>query len=495
MKSSTLTAKFSSLSAGVQPRKCIPGNNNWFMMHIANWSEHTRSGINNVPTTGTGKIAANPTVFAGNQYFPKVDLGDYIDILDNHASSATDEQIEAFVGYINRGDDPKLKSSKDQIQRYIDATTDDNNGLVNVDRSRLRFADDLLYQFINSCIEPEDFMQFHLQKKKYTFIHEADSTQKSYSGLMLFIQVRKVLKPIAEISVEHLETTLEKTTLSGSPPLGCNFNWNKYASKVQDLLAQILAAQQQPYCPRTIATAVFKEADKMENREWSNEVYHLKRLHGEKELSLEAAMAKLSIKYTNMITQDTWGEDAKNSQVIALATDVNKVRTEMKSLAARIPKKEKEGTKPPGTKPPPTTKAKKNRAPKWQITKVADMIKHPDTGIDMIWCPEHISSDGEVNGMYMPHPHNHEQWAAARKKKRADMKAAAATKKRKNDGKHKDDTTSFKKAGSINNGTTKLALTDSFKTALMTQLCINETDIDTVINEAKKMDEETQSKE
>ena len=70
---------------------------------------------------------------------------------------------------------------------------------------------------------------------------------------------------------------LEKTTLSGGPPSGCNYNWNKYASTVQDLLAQILAAQKQPYCPRTIATAVFKEAETMENKEWSNEVYHLKR--------------------------------------------------------------------------------------------------------------------------------------------------------------------------------------------------------------------------
>jgi len=143
------------------------------MMYFANWAEQTRSGINNVPTTGTSKIAGNPTTFAGNQYFPNVDLGGYIDILDNHASTATDEQIKAFVGYINRGNDPKLKSSKDQIQRYIVTTINDNNGLVNIDRSRLRFDDDLFYQFINSCIDPEDFMQFHSQKKKYTFIHEA----------------------------------------------------------------------------------------------------------------------------------------------------------------------------------------------------------------------------------------------------------------------------------------------------------------------------------
>ena len=103
-----------------------------------------------------------------------------------------------------------------------------------------------------------------------------------------------------------------------------------------------------------------------------------------------------------------------------------------------IPKKEKEGTKPSGVKPPPTKKKGGGGAPKWQITKVGNMIKHPETDIDMIWCPKHISSDGDVNGMYMPHPHDNEKWAADKKKQKAEFKA---NKKHKNDGKHKDDTT------------------------------------------------------
>ena len=80
----------------------------------------------------------------------------------------------------------------------------------------------------------------------------------------------------------------------------------------------------------------------------------------------------------------------------------------------RIPKKQSGTKKPDAAASSNATQPKRAGAPEWQITKKGDKIKHPDTNVDMIWCPYHKSQDGVVNGMYMAHPHNHEQWSIRR---------------------------------------------------------------------------------
>ena len=48
--------------------------------------------------------------------------------------------------------------------------------------------------------------------------------------------------------------------------------------------------------------------------------------------------------------------------------------------------------------------------PAWQTNKTTNIINHPEKGFSMVWCPHHKSKDGSVNVMYMPAPHNYEEW-------------------------------------------------------------------------------------
>ena len=419
------------------------------------WAQSMRFTIVEVPISGDAKVAAVPKTF-GDQSFPDVniDFDKPRDISDQHETAPTTKQVKAFVGWFQGGVDSTLKESTDHIQRRINSTTVDNIGLVNALKTKLRREDDMLYQFLRACINPEDFVQFSLEKKHYTFFDEADR-KKSYSGLVLLALMLEVMKPIVDVSVKHLETDLEALKLADF-----QYNFKKYTAAVQDLLRKILAVDGKAYNARTITIAVFAQCELMDNPEWLAEVYSIKRRWHENDIKFDAIVAKLGALYTTLAAGGEWDKSSKKSeQIIALTTQVHKLQSDLKKTVSsmksgdRIPKKQSGTKKPDAAASSNATQPKRAGAPEWQITKKGDKIKHPDTNVDMIWCPHHKSQDGVVNGMYMAHPHNHEQWQIDKTKRIADRKAFRA--KRKNDGDHVDDKTS-KKTGSINNGASKL---------------------------------------
>ncbi len=65
------------------------------------------------------------------------------------------------------------------------------------------------------------------------------------------------------------------------------------------------------------------------------------------------------------------------------------------------------------------------------MTKKGNTIKHK--GRKYVWCPKHTSKDGSINGLYMPSPHDQDEWAKAKADK------TAAFKKRKEDAKKAGD--------------------------------------------------------
>jgi hypothetical protein len=54
----------------------------------------------------------------------------------------------------------------------------------------------------------------------------------------------------------------------------------------------------------------------------------------------------------------------------------------------------------------------KTRCPEWQVTKKGNTIEHE--GCKYVWCPKHTSKDGSINGLYMPSPHDHDEWAKSK---------------------------------------------------------------------------------
>ena len=75
----------------------------------------------------------------------------------------------------------------------------------------------------------------------------------------------------------------------------------------------------------------------------------------------------------------------------------------------------------------------------------------------MWWCPQHVHSRGEFNGLYMEHkPEDHHIWAAEKKRQKEEYKKKKLA----------------RKAGTSNNNNNKpksFKMNDKLKTALCTQ--------------------------
>jgi hypothetical protein len=106
-------------------------------------------------------------------------------------------------------------------------------------------------------------------------------------------------------------------------------------------------------------------------------------------------------------------------------------------------------------------KQTKTRCLKWQVTRKVNTIEHE--GLKFVWCPKHTSKDGSINGLYMPSPHDHDEWA----KTKADK--TAAFKKRKDDAKKSGNKLASPAKKSKSEGEDlKLALSSKFTSAMVT---------------------------
>jgi hypothetical protein len=124
--------------------------------------------------------------------------------------------------------------------------------------------------------------------------------------------------------------------------------------------------------------------------------------------------------------------DSSEEQIIALTTQVKQLEKAAAKGDGSGNNTKKFGAntsgKPGGAggaKGTITSSGIKAKAPAWQITKVGATITHPNHGYDMVWCPEHVSKCGTVNGMYMKAPHDHAAWQKNRTDRSNAKKAAA----------------------------------------------------------------------
>jgi hypothetical protein len=106
-------------------------------------------------------------------------------------------------------------------------------------------------------------------------------------------------------------------------------------------------------------------------------------------------------------------------------------------------------------------KQTKARCPEWQVTKKGNTIEHK--GRKFVWCSKHTSKDGSINGLYMPSPHDHDEWA----KSKAD-KTAAFKKRKENAKKSGNKVASPAKKSKSESEDLKLALSSKFTSALVT---------------------------
>ncbi len=156
---------------------------------------------------------------------------------------------------------------------------------------------------------------------------------------------------------------------------------------------------------------------------------------------------KLDKMHCNMVADGSWiNTNEKDTKIVALITMVNDVKTKYGALAKKVSlkgepapsssKKKSGGSTDDGKKPT------KTHCPEWQVTKKGNTIEHE--GCKFVWSTKHTSKDSSINGLYMPSPHDHDEWAKAKADK------AATFKKRKADAENSGD----KLASTQHNSTT-----------------------------------------
>ena len=106
-------------------------------------------------------------------------------------------------------------------------------------------------------------------------------------------------------------------------------------------------------------------------------------------------------------------------------------------------------------------------------------IDHPITGKKYVWCPHHTSKDGSVNGCYMKHPHDHDQW----QKKKDERRAAWEERRGKRKAGDSNSPSVDNKRDQGKSSKMKLALNERLATALVTQQHLSQNKADSLFNE------------
>ena len=123
----------------------------------------------------------------------------------------------------------------------------------------------------------------------------------------------------------------------------------------------------------------------------------------------------------------------------------------------------------------------KERCPQWQVNEKGKYCNHPKTGEKYVWCPYHTSKDGSLEGCYMKHPHNHEEWKQKKDGRRSQTRSRPSDKRKAydhygpaaGDGANKQEKSSKM----------KLALNQRLATALVTQHHLSQNEADDLFNE------------
>ena len=115
-----------------------------------------------------------------------------------------------------------------------------------------------------------------------------------------------------------------------------------------------------------------------------------------------------------MVADGSWiNTNEKDTKIVALTTMVNNMKMKYGMLAKKVSFKGEpdpgSSKKKGGGKTEDGKKSTKTRCPEWQVTKKGNTIEHE--GHKYVWCTKHTSKDGSINGLYMPSPHDHDEWA------------------------------------------------------------------------------------
>ena len=390
------------------PVAVTPENRTKFLAAIRWMTDKYSISLLTIPTSGTGNVADEPKRLVGRDV-ANYDLADFRDALDEHVSRIADDIFLKYSGWIWGGDSSKFEAASDMVAVAIDPNLPGNRGLVNVEKMKLRRESFLLFQYLTNLIDYKDFTSFRLAAKQYTYALEENPRQSSKCGIILFSKLLERIQPSnTKISTENLEEDLESLKLADF-----DMRLDEFFAAAKDLRRRIVAEKGRDYDEDKYMSRLFDQMATHRQEDFISDMRASKRAWEKGSVSAAEARADLLTSYTNLIAKKKWKQlDPRGQQIIALTTRVDQLQKRVKDADTAL-KSAKAGAKADGNpKSSAPGGAKRTGAPEWQIKYAGAQIKHPDHDFEMVWCKEHKSKDGKVNGMYMKVPHDHEKWKA-----------------------------------------------------------------------------------
>jgi hypothetical protein len=245
-------------------------------------------------------------------------------------------------------------------------------------------------------------------KVKFSFIDEKTGNPV-YSGLILLQKMMNVCKPETIVKVCHHESKLVTVTL-----------WPDHKNNVCLLTTRMMTVLQEihtktgesSYTDQCFITNLFRAVSTSPTEKFLNFVDQIKSNWIMEEISDPAEIIlKLDKMHRNMVADDNWLiTNEKDTKIVALTSALENVKKKFGKLAKKVSfsgngKKDGGCGKGGGGRNSKT----KTHCPAWQVTKKGNTIKQD--GKKYIWCSQHTSKDGSINGLYMPVPHDHDTWA------------------------------------------------------------------------------------
>ena len=468
----------------------IPQNKGKIISALAEIAGTAGLSVARVPTSGDAPPPDDPIEIAGA---PRVATGlsGFRDVLNPHEKKVDRKDLTKYSFWIHGAVDairvvPARDYGDQLVSMAVDPDAEGNGGLVALHKLKLRRQCGFLHDVIKIVVDPEDWTLISVESCEYTFAREEDPEGPvERCGLLTMCLLLDLIQPVVKVNTARLNEQLKNLSLES-----CEWKVSTYLKEAKDLKKQIEAERSNKYDDDEYMTLVFAQLKTHNQQDFQSDVRAARRDWENGKATVAQVEATILESFNRLWDLKEWANvEPSQSQIVALATGIAKNML-AKSLEQNKYKGGRGGKKggKGGKKPDPPKKAtgqptmtKRSLAPNWQIKWAGHHIRHPDTNILMVWCPHHKSKDGVVDGMYMPAPHNHDEWLELRKQKRKDWKAKLAAKKR--DAEAESEKPAAKRGKPIPN-VDKLALSKSFKAAFCTQLQVSEEDVDAVIETA-----------
>ena len=471
-------ATVTKMQDGWKPLTCSTETANQFMDLFKD--RQTQFGLDNIlriPTKGNGKIQKNPRTLGGVEHWD-ADLRDFKNVLiDVH--SVTFDQVRAWSAWIYGGEAKELSLSNDMKIHAIDPNKVGNQGLVNRYKIRLRRLSGALHFIAKNHLKRTSYNSFYPRKELFLYLDEA--TGREYvCGITFLKMMMEVMKPHLVVDHRAKETELEKMTLAS------------YNNDVRTLLTSMQEKRNEidtlrkdgvRFDEQRFLTLIFDRLLAAKCKDFLSDIKSERRkwVKDPPSVNSTTVIAESINLYINYKATGEWDAEVvdKDAVIVALATKLKASEAKKAYQSSMITdSKSKVGYQ--------------NPLPDWRINKKGPTYTHE--GIKYDWCPHHgpknRSSDKRSSGMYMPAPHKHDEWLANKKAKQAERESkisAGGTNKRKS--KSFDSDVSVKRAATDG----KLALSKTFKSALVSKLQLSDAEVNDVIATAMKASDEEEN--